>query len=132
MNKIETVKTRMKIVDDIIKPHLELKAKLKEELDMLEYNEFRNDAQVVIEKLQKELPHLGKFYFDDDYDLYDDETLYYIRYENEASRPDNIIISGIIDNLGMKYFRKYTILTMREDYEVVLNRLGLVIKDERL
>ena len=30
MNKIETMKTRMKMVDDIIKPHLELKAKLKE------------------------------------------------------------------------------------------------------
>jgi len=125
--KKEIINLRIKEVENKIKPYMKELSELEEELERLNYNDFRSHIQVIIEKLQKDIPHLGKFYFDDEYDSYDDHTLYYIYYENEASRLDKAEINRTTHKLFLEYFKEYTLIVDREPYEVSLNKLGLNI-----
>jgi len=84
---------------------------------------FRQDIQKEIEFLQSKLPHLGKFYFDDEYDSYDKHTLYYIYYQNEIEVRDKKYISESFKRIWEKYRNEYTFLILREPYEVYINRI---------
>jgi hypothetical protein len=87
------------------------------------YNIFRQDIQNEIEYLQLKLPHLGKFYFDEEYDFYDNHSLYYIYYQNQADMIDKVYFSESFKRIWEKYKTQYTFLISREPYEVCLNRM---------
>jgi len=87
------------------------------------YNIFRQDIQREIEYLQSKLPHLGKFYFDEEYDFYDKHTLYYVYYQNEVEVRDKKYISESFKRIWEKYRNEYTFLILRESYEAYMNRM---------
>ena len=122
MNK-ECYQQQIKALGDIISPYQTKLNELKSTLEMVEYNEFREDVQKEIEILQEQLPHLGKFYFEDEYDDYDGYSFYYIYYQNEATKKDEKCISKSRHRIWGEYGTKYTFYIDREPYNVWMNRM---------
>ena len=120
--KRETIKQQIKELENIISPYQAQIEILKDKFRMLNYNELRLIIQDEIDILQKQLPHLGKFYFDTEYDPYDDYTMYYIYYENEESLEDKKVIGKSYRKLD-KISKSYTVLISIEPYNITMNKL---------
>ena len=118
----EECKSEIECLEAIISPYQSQINTIKSRLEMLEYNEFREDVQKEIEILQKQLPHLGKFYFDEEYIEYDDDSHYYIYYQNEREKDRRYFISSL-NRLYNKYRTKYILFIDREPHNVYINRI---------
>ena len=120
---IEKCKNKITRLEEIISPIQQKIECLKNKLEMLNYNEFRQDIQTEIEILQKKLPHLGKFYFDDRYDFYDNHTLYYIYCQNEFENCEEKYITDCYWKIFEKYGNDYTFVICREPYDIYCERI---------